>query len=583
MRLINASEHTTPIEEFFNDIPKYAILSHRWGKQEVTLQDWSNLDTARKKSGYAKIEGSCKQALNDGIQYVWVDTNCIDKSSSAELSEAINSMFTWYHDSEVCYVYLEDVSIPAAEEGDDPILSDAFREDFSQSLWFTRGWTLQELVAPKNLVFYSKDWRKLGTKRELRRIIADVTGIDSDYLLDPEKIYTASVARRMSWMSGRATTRIEDMAYCMLGIFDINMALLYGEGRKAFLRLQEEIIKVSNDQTIFCWNLGYHDETQVPPDWVSILAPHPAVFEASGRFFPGSTSNATPYSITNYGLALTLPVLHTALGVCAVLDVGVRTGGGKRPRVVIRLYKDPNVTNGHYARLLTSLLVTEITPRLMRNTVPLFVDCRNNKSRGIRKLLLERISSPELDLTSGDGATLLLWFNTAVSIASTPMATVGMDFHHLDSAVHVGNNMPTKTFGALLRIEAGFGSNYLLLVGGKSDKSGQILWYIEFTVLSNSNGSAAPADHANPKLVEILRKIEERQLFGTWCHSESLKSVALWSNPGRGATVCFLELNKTEASQTEFPSNDLRFYSLRKSTHDKTLDGWTFEDTSESI
>ena len=175
---------------------------------------------------------------------------CIDKTSSAELSEAINSMFRWYEKAKVCYAYLSDVS------GDANLKKDV--SEFVGSRWFTRGWTLQELVAPKSVLFYSRrytGWHFLGTKEDLCDHISAVTGIDTDTLYGAG-LELASVARKMSWASHRETTRVEDTAYCLLGIFDVNMPLLYGEGKKAFLRLQEEILRSSYDYSLFAWGLN---------------------------------------------------------------------------------------------------------------------------------------------------------------------------------------------------------------------------------------------------------------------------------------------------------------------------------------
>lgn len=177
------------------------------------------------------------------------DRCCIDKTSSAELSEAINSMFRWYERARVCYAYLSDVS------GDANLRVDV--REFVESRWFTRGWTLQELVAPKSVLFYSKrgrGWHFLGSKEDLCDHISNITGIDTDTLYGAG-LELASVARKMSWASQRETTRIEDTAYCLLGIFDVNMPLLYGEGEKAFLRLQEEILRSSYDYSLFAWGL----------------------------------------------------------------------------------------------------------------------------------------------------------------------------------------------------------------------------------------------------------------------------------------------------------------------------------------
>lgn len=149
-----------------------------------------------------------------------------------------------------------------------------YQQHFCQSKWFTRGWTLQELLAPTEVIFYARDWSKIANRSTLAPLISSATNISQEYLQQylmgpgPRALSHASAAQKMAWLSSRFTTRIEDMAYCMLGIFDINMPLLYGEGSKAFLRLQEEIIKVSNDHTIFCWTWT----SSVPNEWVSRLS-----------------------------------------------------------------------------------------------------------------------------------------------------------------------------------------------------------------------------------------------------------------------------------------------------------------------
>jgi hypothetical protein len=204
------------------------------------------------KAGYHKIRKCCEQATRDGFEFAWVDTCCIDKSSSAELSEAINSMFQWYKDSAVCYAYLEDV---------DNILGDAFdnlpdeallKQVLEKSRWFTRGWTLQELIAPSVVEFYSKDWTEIGTKLSMIETISSITGIPLRGLLgDP--LTSFNVGEKMSWAGQRSTTRKEDEAYCLMGLFDIHMPLLYGEGYRAFFRLQEEIMKKVEDYTMFAW------------------------------------------------------------------------------------------------------------------------------------------------------------------------------------------------------------------------------------------------------------------------------------------------------------------------------------------
>jgi hypothetical protein len=320
MRLLNV--RTLEIKEFIGaDIPPYAILSHTWGSEEVTFHDWQDISRASLKGGFAKIQGACNQALMDKLDYIWVDTNCIDKTSSAELSEAINSMFAWYRNASRCYVYLADTSDTAPHLNNDGQLE--MDDSFLQSKWFTRGWTLQELLAPQIVIFFSMNWKPIGTKIDLKTPLSQITGIGAKYLTGETPIWRASVAKRMSWISKRVTTRIEDIAYCLMGIFEINMPLLYGEGQRAFLRLQEEILKVTDDQSIFCWEWN---QSLIIDGWASILAPSPAVFETSGEFFPTSWddhSEVVPYNITNAGLSIKLPFIQTANPnfVFAVLQV----------------------------------------------------------------------------------------------------------------------------------------------------------------------------------------------------------------------------------------------------------------------
>jgi hypothetical protein len=222
----------------------YAILSHTWGSddEEVSFQNFHNPLVAREKIGLSKIEGMCTLASQRDIHYVWVDTCCIDKSSSAELSEAINSMFKWYQDAAFCAVYLPDLSI------DTP-----FEVGFPNCRWHTRGWTLQELIAPQRVEFYDEAWGFRGDRSSTQSILAQVTLIDAEVLQGTKGLEKVPIARRMSWAATRNTTRVEDEAYCLLGIFGVNMPMIYGEGAKAYLRLQEEIAKDSGDVSLFAW------------------------------------------------------------------------------------------------------------------------------------------------------------------------------------------------------------------------------------------------------------------------------------------------------------------------------------------
>ena len=302
MRLLHV--HKLQLEEYFDAIPRYAILSHTWGKEEVTFSDMSS-GQAETRKGYAKIKNTCLQTARLGLDYCWIDTCCIDKSSSNELSEAINSMFKWYASSQICFAFLEDVS------------ASSYLEDLPNARWFKRGWTLQELLAPTRVVFLDRNWDFLGDSLALHpstdedalpfmESISSITCIPVEILRTHMSFRHKSIAKRMSWAWNRTTTRVEDIAYCLLGIFQVNMALLYGEGERAFFRLQEEIIKSSNDQSILVW------ETSEESYRVNCLASSPKMFKDSGMVVPFGDNHLTspPYAITNRGLQIQLPVMQ---------------------------------------------------------------------------------------------------------------------------------------------------------------------------------------------------------------------------------------------------------------------------------
>ena len=233
----------------------YAILSHTWGTpaEEQTFQELRAIDARCKVSNENpldlvshKIRRCCFLARERGFDWVWIDTCCIDKTSSVELSEAINSMFRWYASAEVCFVYLGDV--PA---GCDLAAQDSA---FRKAKWFQRGWTLQELIAPLNILFFSLDWQYLGSKLDTTELLQSITRVPCQILTREKHFASASIAERMSWVSKRVTTRPEDIAYCLMGLFDVNLPTLYGEGRRrAFQRLQQEIMKASYDPSLFAW------------------------------------------------------------------------------------------------------------------------------------------------------------------------------------------------------------------------------------------------------------------------------------------------------------------------------------------
>ena len=308
MRLLKTGSSSLQVKEYFGDnIPKYTILSHTWNvdnDEEVSLEDIRmGPECYETKIGYKKVIGAQREAANNGFQWIWIDTCCIDKSSSSELSEAINSMFRWYQNAEVCYAYLSDISLDGIEWGTPHDQTELQKypwwQGFAESRWFTRGWTLQELVAPKWVRFYSKEWSEIGTRSQFAHIISYATGISTDALGDfqPAKF---SVATKMSWAAKRKTTRAEDMAYCLMGLFAIHMPMLYGEGNQAFIRLQEEIIKFSGDRSLFCWKSPGISSVSLR----GLLAESPADFAGSGAISSIVEDSFAPYQMTNKGLMI---------------------------------------------------------------------------------------------------------------------------------------------------------------------------------------------------------------------------------------------------------------------------------------
>ena len=297
MRLINLADlQNLTLKEFVGRPEPYAILSHRWGDGEVSYQDFLDVQRRTQLAGNAKIMMLARQAQKDGLKYAWMDTCCIDKTSSAELGEAINSMFKWYQRARVCYAYLEDVDVRSNLE--------SVSVDFSSSQWFKRGWTLQELIAPSNVRFFSKEWVEIGNKAEMVDLLHSATRIDKDVLRGGQ-LNRVSVARRMSWAASRQTTREEDIAYCLLGIFELNMPTIYGEGSKAFMRLQEEIIKEYDDHSLLAWQ-AISESFPSGTLFRGVLATSPAEFGQSYDIEPFRDLDGTnPLTITSKGLQIT--------------------------------------------------------------------------------------------------------------------------------------------------------------------------------------------------------------------------------------------------------------------------------------
>ncbi|KAJ4325739.1 hypothetical protein N0V94_000499 [Neodidymelliopsis sp. IMI 364377] len=384
MRLVDV--HTIELHWFNdNEIPEYAILSHTWGLDEVSHQElvWINRirafsnsndtpsssttslssqngqaplmlaametmlrssssfgtnlstfthDDLMNRRGYLKIVNAAKEAQSLGYKYIWIDTCCIDKSSSAELQEAINSMYRWYRDAKVCIVYLEDIWPPKTGPGELRTASEIAKNAFETSRWTKRGWTLQELVAPAVCRFHLRDWQLLGEKVEFLQELSETTGIPVYVLEERRAVGEVSVAERMSWAAHRLTTRVEDVAYCLLGLFDIQMPLLYGEGSKAFVRLQEEILKTIDDYSLFAWRAV----DSLLSTYRGLLARSPFEFRHCQSFEREDGISTFPINPTPIGLHIQLEVLPHPHDKTRILAL-IRASNSLNQRLAISL------------------------------------------------------------------------------------------------------------------------------------------------------------------------------------------------------------------------------------------------------
>jgi hypothetical protein len=362
MRLLRVSSDEVVLEPFEQkELPPYAILSHTWGEdgEEISYQELvGDSDEYKKKAGYAKLRFMIDQVKKEGLEWLWIDTCCINKESSAELSEAINSMYHWYQTAAVCYAYLDDVSSRKRKRSD-ATLTPSWQEQFQKSKWFTRGWTLQELLAPRQVKFFDRNGAFLGTKGDLKRTITSITKIP-EAVLDGDSLENYSIAQRLAWAASRQTTRAEDRAYCLLGLFGVHMPLLYGERENAFIRLQEEIIKKSNDQTIFAWKSEKRYATH------GLLAPSPAAFANSQDIVPiPGTRTTKPFALTQLGLQVRVQLHQHEKGpYAALLDCM-----DQKTKAIIGIHLVP-VGDNSFLRTRLDQFVTARPKRPPRGFVP---------------------------------------------------------------------------------------------------------------------------------------------------------------------------------------------------------------------
>lgn len=342
MRLLRTDTHDLRLETFNDEsqIPPYAILSHTWLKDEdeITFAELGH-GNLQEKRGWKKLDYSRTQAAEDGLGYIWIDTCCIDRSSSAELTEAINSMFRWYQNSRVCYAYLEDM---ANVGGNEPT---HLLPDLLNCRWFSRGWTLQEMLAPNEVIFYGYTWNRLGSLAALAKQVSEVTKVHVEALTQERSIWSYSVAQRMRWASRRTTTRVQDAAYALLGILDVNLSVIYGEGERAFRRLQEEVLRAHYDQSIFVYNVGSIPlSSEATGDWLGLLAKAPSDFRGSGNVVAFPYSGRSSCRLTGMEVNFELPVLRrTEHETQVALDCGFENDSTRV--AVLNVQKYSGVTN----------------------------------------------------------------------------------------------------------------------------------------------------------------------------------------------------------------------------------------------
>ncbi|KAL4889838.1 ankyrin repeat-containing domain protein [Aspergillus ambiguus] len=448
MRLINTTQFFTGRLETvsFDDdsIPPYAILSHTWDEEELSFQDMGVIGVETKR-GYEKIKQCCSLAQSYGFEYVWIDTCCIDKTSSAELSEAINSMYRWYQEADVCFAHLADV--PS-------------KKKFSESRWFTRGWTLQELIAPSKVLFLDETWVGIGDKTSLQQSISDCTTIPAGILSGEDELEMFSIAQRMSWAARRQTKRTEDRAYSLMGIFDVNMPLIYGEGETAFIRLQEEIMRISDDQSLFSWK-----------SWDNrggLLATSPAAFKGCGDIVQTSPfdTSSIPSTSTSRGIHLELPLLGVGRGLgLAILCCQERAGNDSLIAIFV---KDLTMAMIRFERVRTDDVQQVDLSQLHQPLSPM----RRIFIRGGRLSRIGRMGGSEELGIPGLNETFCVGDLIKSRGVESPLELLHAVENGLDDIVHVRSDLGSKAL--MIAIEKGHeGIVRLLLARGANATVGE--------------------------------------------------------------------------------------------------------------
>ncbi|KAH9908530.1 HET-domain-containing protein [Xylariomycetidae sp. FL2044] len=388
MRILNTEtfELRTAPQDFFKN-EGYAILSHRWIGAEITYDQIQDCSLELRRAGdrrlmspqLDKIRGACMTARQLGYGWMWIDNCCINKSSSSEESESINSMFRWYRDARICITYLSDVEMEAPPLPPRPGLHAGYGQNGSRAVsphrtnsnqrifqsldgqtpseWFSRGWTLQELLAPREMRFYDMNWNFMGTKTQLAHEIQAITGIDVQYLTGGRDFRQACIATKMSWMAGRKTTREEDVAYGMLGLFNTTMNTQYGEGMKAFMRLQTQLVSTVTDESLFAWRMPHPSAADAfgrvsgqgvtwhSDDW-GMLAPTPDWFKDCGNVMieggPPIVRPSDAFQLTREGMIIPVTRLDNGMKHDAIYVASQLTLVGALPTYYYLIHRQKN-------------------------------------------------------------------------------------------------------------------------------------------------------------------------------------------------------------------------------------------------
>lgn len=257
---------TFVLHDFTGPPSSYAVFFHAHGSDDIGFEDFSKPQMLLCKDGFHRLWQACSRARNHGSEWLWSDAVCIDRGSSTALTEAFNSLARIYQHCIFSIIYLED--LPCSD-----CVGGGLEKRLAKCAWLRNVWVLPQLIFPKHSFIYDRDWAEIGTKASLARQLSLVTSIEQSVLINPAALGEYSVAKRMSWASHLEASRPEDRSFALLGILGVHMPIVYGEGQKAFIRLQEEILRDTNDYSLFAWR------PEVPQEYRGLFAYSPAEFQ----------------------------------------------------------------------------------------------------------------------------------------------------------------------------------------------------------------------------------------------------------------------------------------------------------------